>query len=83
MSHGNRVDALPPGFTATASTSTIPFAAMSDERRRYYGVQFHPEVTHTTPGARLLERFCARYPARMRSGARATSAALLHRAIGD
>jgi len=46
-------------------------------------VQFHPEVTHTTPGARLLERFCARYPARMRSGARATSAALLHRAIGD
>ena len=57
MSHGNRVDALPPGFTATASTSTIPFAAMSDERRRFYGVQFHPEVTHTTQGARLLERF--------------------------
>ena len=57
MSHGDRVDALPPGFTATASTSTIPFAAMSDERRRYYGVQFHPEVTHTTQGARLLERF--------------------------
>jgi len=57
MSHGDRVDALPPGFTATASTSTIPFAAMSDERRRFYGVQFHPEVTHTTQGARLLERF--------------------------
>jgi GMP synthase (glutamine-hydrolysing) len=57
MSHGDRVDALPAGFTATASTSTIPYAAMADERRRFYGVQFHPEVTHTTQGARLLERF--------------------------
>src|SRR3984957_18724210 len=57
MSHGDRVDALPPGFTATASTDAIPFAAMSDERRRFYGVQFHPEVTHTTQGARVLERF--------------------------
>jgi GMP synthase (glutamine-hydrolysing) len=57
MSHGDRVDALPPGFVASASTGTIPFAAMSDERRRFYGVQFHPEVTHTPQGARLLERF--------------------------
>jgi GMP synthase (glutamine-hydrolysing) len=57
MSHGDRVDALPPGFTANAATATIPFAAMADERRRYYGVQFHPEVTHTPQGARLLERF--------------------------
>ena len=57
MSHGDRVDALPPGFVATATTATIPYAAMADERRRFYGVQFHPEVTHTTQGARLLERF--------------------------
>jgi len=57
MSHGDRVDALPAGFIASASTETIPFAAMSDERRRFYGVQFHPEVTHTTQGVRLLERF--------------------------
>ena len=57
MSHGDRVDALPPGFVASASTGTIPFAAMSDERRHFYGVQFHPEVTHTPQGARLLERF--------------------------
>jgi GMP synthase (glutamine-hydrolysing) len=57
MSHGDRVDTLPPGFVITAATNTIPFAAMSDERRRFYGVQFHPEVTHTTQGARLLERF--------------------------
>jgi GMP synthase (glutamine-hydrolysing) len=57
MSHGDRVAALPPGFAVTATTTSIPFAAMSDERRRFYGVQFHPEVTHTTQGARLLERF--------------------------
>jgi GMP synthase (glutamine-hydrolysing) len=57
MSHGDRVEELPPGFVASANTSTIPFAAMSDERRRFYGVQFHPEVTHTAQGTRLLERF--------------------------
>lgn len=57
MSHGDRVDQLPPGFTATASTDNIPYAAMSDENRRFYGVQFHPEVTHTTQGIRVLERF--------------------------
>ena len=57
MSHGDRVSALPDGFTGVASTDTIPFAAMCDERRRFYGVQFHPEVTHTTQGTRLLERF--------------------------
>jgi GMP synthase (glutamine-hydrolysing) len=57
MSHGDRVADLPPGFSVTATTASIPFAAMSDERRRFYGVQFHPEVTHTTQGTRLLERF--------------------------
>src|SRR5579872_2805818 len=50
MSHGDRVDALPAGFSACASTSTIPYAAMADEQRRFYGVQFHPEVTHTKQG---------------------------------
>jgi GMP synthase (glutamine-hydrolysing) len=57
MSHGDRVAALPEGFVATAGTESIPFAAMTDEKRRFYGVQFHPEVTHTPQGARLLERF--------------------------
>jgi GMP synthase (glutamine-hydrolysing) len=57
MSHGDRVEALPPGFSAAAQTDHAPLAAMSDERRRFYGVQFHPEVTHTRQGARLLERF--------------------------
>jgi GMP synthase (glutamine-hydrolysing) len=57
MSHGDRVGRLPPGFVATACTESIPFAAMADEVRRFYGVQFHPEVTHTTQGTPLLERF--------------------------
>ncbi|MGC8522073.1 MAG: glutamine-hydrolyzing GMP synthase [Steroidobacteraceae bacterium] len=57
MSHGDRVGALPEGFTGFAATGSIPFAAMCDEQRHFYGVQFHPEVTHTTQGARLLERF--------------------------
>jgi GMP synthase (glutamine-hydrolysing) len=57
MSHGDRVAELPDGFAATAASANAPFAAMSDERRRYYGVQFHPEVTHTLQGARMLERF--------------------------
>ena len=57
MSHGDRVTELPDGFGATAASEHAPFAGMSDERRRYYGVQFHPEVTHTLQGARILERF--------------------------
>jgi GMP synthase (glutamine-hydrolysing) len=57
MSHGDRVDALPPGFSAAARTQDAPYAAMADEQRRFYGVQFHPEVTHTLQGAAILERF--------------------------
>jgi GMP synthase (glutamine-hydrolysing) len=57
MSHGDRVTALPPGFVATASTDSLPIAAMADDARRYYGVQFHPEVTHTERGAELLRAF--------------------------
>ncbi|HMN43189.1 MAG TPA: glutamine-hydrolyzing GMP synthase [Povalibacter sp.] len=57
MSHGDRVEELPDGFVATAFTSSIPLAAMADESRQFYGVQFHPEVTHTLQGTQLLERF--------------------------
>ncbi|MGH8205646.1 MAG: glutamine-hydrolyzing GMP synthase, partial [Steroidobacteraceae bacterium] len=57
MSHGDRVEALPPGFAAVARSAGAPLAAMADERRGFYGVQFHPEVTHTRQGAALLERF--------------------------
>jgi GMP synthase (glutamine-hydrolysing) len=57
MSHGDRVDALPPGFRVIASTENSPLAGMADEERGYYGVQFHPEVTHTRQGRRIIERF--------------------------
>jgi GMP synthase (glutamine-hydrolysing) len=57
MSHGDRVESLPPGFTAIAATANAPLAAMADDARRYYGVQFHPEVTHTRAGRAILERF--------------------------
>ncbi|TMH25676.1 MAG: glutamine-hydrolyzing GMP synthase, partial [Betaproteobacteria bacterium] len=57
MSHGDKVTALPPGFAVMASNNATPFAAMMDEDRRLYGVQFHPEVTHTTQGRAILERF--------------------------
>jgi GMP synthase (glutamine-hydrolysing) len=57
MSHGDRVEALPPGFTAVAQSANAPLAAMVDESRKFYAVQFHPEVTHTLQGAALLERF--------------------------
>src|SRR5687768_3307505 len=57
MSHGDRVTALPPGFRATARTQSVAIVAMADEARRWYGVQFHPEVTHTRSGEAMLRRF--------------------------
>ncbi len=57
MSHGDKVVELPRGFKLMASTEACPIAGMADETRRFYGVQFHPEVTHTTQGKRMLERF--------------------------
>jgi GMP synthase (glutamine-hydrolysing) len=57
MSHGDKVTQLPPGFKLMASTPSCPLAGMADESRGYYGVQFHPEVTHTVQGRALLERF--------------------------
>ncbi len=57
MSHGDRVTALPDGFKLMASTADVPIAGMADEERQYYGVQFHPEVTHTVQGERILSRF--------------------------
>lgn len=60
MSHGDRVTKLPEGFAAKASSDGSPFAVMADESRRFYGVQFHPEVVHTPDGARILENFTRR-----------------------
>ena len=57
MSHGDRVVAVPPGFTVIAASDNAPFAAMADEERRLYGLQFHPEVTHSLQGGEILRRF--------------------------
>ncbi len=57
MSHGDKVTELPPGFRVIASNETTPIAAMADEARKFYAVQFHPEVTHTKQGQAILERF--------------------------
>jgi len=57
MSHGDRVDALPDGFVVIARSEGAPFAAIADDERRFYGVQFHPEVVHTPDGARLIANF--------------------------
>ena len=57
MSHGDKVTSMPPGFTLMASTPSCPIAGIADEARRFYGVQFHPEVTHTLQGRAILERF--------------------------
>jgi GMP synthase (glutamine-hydrolysing) len=57
MSHGDRVTKLPPGFSVIATSENAPFAAIADEQRKYYAVQFHPEVMHTPDGAKLLRNF--------------------------
>ena len=57
MSHGDSVTAMPEGFKLIASTDNAPFAGIADEARQFYGIQFHPEVTHTRQGARILSRF--------------------------
>lgn len=57
MSHGDRVDSLPPGFQAICTTDNAPLAGVADEERGLYGLQFHPEVTHTRQGQRIIERF--------------------------
>jgi len=57
MSHGDKVTAIPPGFEIVASSPGSPFAVIADEKRKLYGVQFHPEVAHTPDGARILWNF--------------------------
>ena len=57
MSHGDRITKMPPGFIALAKSGNSPFAAMGDMQRKYFGVQFHPEVKHTPNGAEVIKHF--------------------------
>src|SRR5919112_1693583 len=57
MSHGDRIEAIPQGFRTVALSEGAPFAATADDARRFYGVQFHPEVVHTPDGGRLIANF--------------------------
>ncbi|UXI00695.1 glutamine-hydrolyzing GMP synthase [Photobacterium sp. TY1-4] len=57
MSHGDKVVEIPEGFVKVAETDTCPYAAMANEAKHFYGVQFHPEVTHTRQGMRIIESF--------------------------
>lgn len=57
MSHGDKVAAIPEGFTVLADTPSTPFALIADEKRRFYGMQFHPEVVHTPEGAQIISNF--------------------------
>lgn len=57
MSHGDQLSLLPPNFTAIASTSSSPYSAIENSTDQIYGIQFHPEVTHTSLGSKLLSNF--------------------------
>ena len=87
MSHGDRVDALPQGFRTIARSDGAPFAAIADEARRLYGLQFHPEVAHTPDGARLIANFvhhvCGAAAGWTMAGYRAAKVADIRAQVGD
>ena len=87
MSHGDKVTGLPPGFRLMASTDNCAIAGMADEERRFYGLQFHPEVTHTQQGKAILERFvlgiCGARPDWVMRDHVAEAVAAIRRQVGD
>ena len=87
MSHGDKVTELPPGFKLMASTESCPIAGMADEARRFYALQFHPEVTHTMQGRALLDRFvlgiCGATPDWVMRDHIADAVALIRQQVGD
>ena len=87
MSHGDKVTAMPAGFTVMASTPSCPIAGMADEARGYYALQFHPEVTHTVQGAAMLHRFvldiCEAEPDWIMGDYAAEAVARIREQVGD
>jgi GMP synthase (glutamine-hydrolysing) len=87
MSHGDKVTEFPPGFKLMASTPSCPIAGMADEQRRFYAVQFHPEVTHTVQGRAILERFvleiCGTRPDWVMRDHVAEAVAAIRKQVGD
>ncbi len=87
MSHGDRIDAIPAGFRSVGKSDGAPFAAIADDDRRYYGVQFHPEVYHTPDGGKLLANFVHKVAGCSRSwtmaGYRDAKIADIRKQVGD
>jgi GMP synthase (glutamine-hydrolysing) len=87
MSHGDGIDAIPPGFRAVATSAGAPFAAIANDDARRYGVQFHPEVVHTPDGGALLKNFvvnvCGVTPNWSMAGFRAAKVAEIREQVGD
>jgi GMP synthase (glutamine-hydrolysing) len=87
MSHGDRIEAIPPGFRAVATSAGAPFAAIANDEARRYGVQFHPEVVHTPDGAALLKNFvvhvCGISPNWSMAGFRAAKIAEIREQVGS
>ncbi len=87
MSHGDKVTQMPDGFKVMASTPSCPIAGMADEARKFYAVQFHPEVTHTVQGQALLNRFvldiCGTRPDWIMGDYIAEAVASIRQQVGD
>lgn len=87
MSHGDRLEAIPPGFVSLASSGNSPYAAMGDPARRIYGLQFHPEVRHTPHGKEMVSRFvlqiCAAKPEWTADSIISASIAKIRETVGD
>src|SRR6201996_5164620 len=74
MSHGDRITKMPPGFVVAGTSANAPFAIIQDEKRKYYGLMFHPEVVHTPDGAKLIRNFVRKVAASRATGPCAPSA---------